>query len=78
MVLAPGNWLLSPDGSIYFVTRTMSNDERFADNVDHIETVIRPEDPEYQEWLADLRPWGTETPDGYRFMYIQPPPGICL
>ena len=89
MDLAPGNWLLSPDGELIYIWHTLADGESFADHADTVDRIIRPDDDKHARLLR-ARFTGDEaatdyllvasdrvTPDGYTIMHIVPPPGVC-
>lgn len=88
MDLAPGNWLLSPDGELIYIWRTLADGESFADYVATVHQIIRPDDDRHAHLLRDDFTGDEEatdyrlvssdrvTPDGYTIMHIVPPPGV--
>ena len=51
MDLAPGNWLLSPDGELIYIWHTLADGESFADHADTVDRIIRPDDDKHARLL---------------------------
>ena len=52
MTLAPGTWLMAPDGTLIHLWRTHGSGESFADHSDKFERVIHPTDDENDRCLS--------------------------
>ena len=88
MDLAPGNWLLSPDGELIYKWHTLADGESFADHADTVDRIIRTDADKHAHLLRACFTGDDEatgyllvasnrvTPDGYIIMHIVPPPGV--
>lgn len=51
MDLAPGTWLLSPDGELIHIVHTLANGESFADYAATVDRVIQPDEDKHAHLL---------------------------